>query len=268
MVGVFRWGPVEEPVTITTNESELVTVFGTPDAETTVSFHSAQNYLLYTNPLIITRVVETTARNAYPTGETAALVKNFNDYQSKVAANTGISFIGRYPGTMGNAIEVSCANATGFDGWAYEDEFDFVPEGTDFHVVVVDGTGAISGTAGTVLERFPSVNKTPGSKRADGTSAYIIDVIASQSNWVWLFDATEILFTATGSLGEYEVALQGGVDANDPSAVSTAVALDLLSNSETIEFVAIFDAGFGSAEQSDQIDLFYTITMKIKTNVF
>lgn len=241
MIGTFRWGPVNQAISISTNESEVVRTFGTPDNDTTVSFHSATNYLLYATPLIIVRVLdEATAKNAYPTAETPLLVKNFEDYQAKESANTGISFIGRYPGQMGNAIEISCSDSTGFSAWDYASNFDYAPESTDFHVVVIDATGVISGTIGTVLETFESVNKTPGSKRDDGTAAYVKDVIESQSNYVWLFDLDEIVFTGGDTAGIYEIALQGGVDANKFANASYTDAISLLSNSETIEYVAIF----------------------------
>lgn len=255
MFGVFRWGPVDELVTVSTNESEVVRLFGAPDTNTTISFHTAVNYLLYSSPLIICRVADrSVAKNAYPTGETAATVLNFDDYQSKESANTGISFIGRYPGALGNALEISCADDDGYSGWDYEDLFDFAPEAGFFHAVVVDATGAISGTSGTVLETYDSVSKTAGTKRDDGTSAYIKDVIEASSNWVWLFDVSAIDFTDTGSLGVYEIALQGGVDANS-SGIDTDIALEKLANAETVDFVAAFTSITAAATNAALVDL-------------
>ena len=82
MIGVFRWGPANTPVRITTNESELVQKMGKPDDNTRVSFHSAANFLLYSAPLYVVRAIDdSVATNAVPTGETGVLVSNEDEYE-------------------------------------------------------------------------------------------------------------------------------------------------------------------------------------------
>ena len=46
IVGNFRWGPVAQRVSVD-NESTLVNTFATPDAASTIDFHSAQYFLRY-----------------------------------------------------------------------------------------------------------------------------------------------------------------------------------------------------------------------------
>jgi len=60
--GAFIWGPVEEPVTIT-SENTLVERFGKPIEGITQSWFTAANFLSYTNNLLVSRV-DTTALNA------------------------------------------------------------------------------------------------------------------------------------------------------------------------------------------------------------
>ena len=61
--GVFSWGPVAEPTTIT-SEDVLVERFGKPNDSNFKSFFTAANFLSYTNNLIVNRVETTLMRNA------------------------------------------------------------------------------------------------------------------------------------------------------------------------------------------------------------
>lgn len=248
-VMVSRWGPAGEIVEITTNEKELVSVFGQPDLTTTQSFHAAANSLLYSVPLLVVRAVGAAAKNAVPTGKTAVLVKNKEE--ADFVSLTGISFIGRYPGQLGNSLKVSACGVTGYTDWAYAGAFDYKPTGTSFNLVVVDEDGLISGTPGTVLEKYLLMSKTVGAKRTDGTSAYVKEVIKNQSNWINVGDLTAIVFDV--DTGVYETSLIGGVDdnvaANTTSSYSDAV--ELFSNRETVDIARAFTSFFPiSAKQS------------------
>ena len=61
--GVFSWGPVAEPTTVS-SEDVLVTRFGKPNDSNYESFFSAANFLSYTNNLIVNRVDTASLRNA------------------------------------------------------------------------------------------------------------------------------------------------------------------------------------------------------------
>lgn len=88
------------------------------------------------------------------------------------------------------------ATAALSDAWAYAGEFDSAP-GTstyaaslnasydEMHVVVVDRTGEITGTAGQVLERFPFLSKAPGAKDDTGATSYYRSIINRDSKWIW-----------------------------------------------------------------------------------
>ena len=60
--GAFQWGPVDEPVTIT-SENVLVERFGLPASGNAQSFFTAANFLSYTNNLLVVRA-DTTSVNA------------------------------------------------------------------------------------------------------------------------------------------------------------------------------------------------------------
>ena len=54
-VGAFQWGPVDQVVTID-SENKLVNVFGLPNSNTFTSFFTAANFLAYGNNLQTIRV--------------------------------------------------------------------------------------------------------------------------------------------------------------------------------------------------------------------
>jgi phage tail sheath protein FI len=63
VAGTFKWGPVSEPTTIT-SEDVLVQTFGGPNDSNYKSFFTAANFLAYTNNLIVNRVDTTGLKNA------------------------------------------------------------------------------------------------------------------------------------------------------------------------------------------------------------
>lgn len=72
--GVFQWGPVLQPVTIS-SETELVRRFGKPVADTAASFFTAANFLSYTNNLLVARIDTINHRNAVasPSGTVSSI---------------------------------------------------------------------------------------------------------------------------------------------------------------------------------------------------
>jgi phage tail sheath protein FI len=72
--GAFQWGPVLEPVTIT-SENELVRRFGKPTDANAQSFFTAANFLSYTNNLLVVRGDADGAKNSvsFTTGTVTGL---------------------------------------------------------------------------------------------------------------------------------------------------------------------------------------------------
>jgi len=92
IAGVFNWGPVMEPVLIT-SESNLISRFGRPNDNNGETFFVAADYLAYSNALYVTRVAENAA---------------------KASAN-GFAFRAKYVGSLGNSLGVSfVSSATKF----------------------------------------------------------------------------------------------------------------------------------------------------------
>ena len=257
--GAFNWGPVEEVRTVG-SETELASIFGTPDGNTAKYFLTAASFLKYGNAL---KVVRAASGHLNATDGTAKLVKNEDHYDSLSHDGT---FIARYPGVLGNAIEVQIcpANSTAFAAFAHAGEFDAAPGTSDsaavgghsndeLHIAIVDKTGAWTGTANTVLETFAFVSQASDSYKADGTSNYYKEVINRTSRYVWwtghasgLTDAGESLSgqsSATAYVTGTAVitaAMAGGTDDNAPTHGELGTSYDLLADAETVDVNLLF----------------------------
>ena len=263
--GSFNWGPVEEVRTVG-SETELASIFGTPDSNTYKYFLTAASFLKYGNALKVVRVASG-HKNA--TDGTAKLVKNEDHYDSLSHDGT---FIARYPGKLGNSLKVTIcpADAT---AWAAFDEagsFDGAPGTSDYgtlngyandelHIAVVDTTGVWSGTAGTVLETFPFVSQASQSKKSDGQSNYYKEVINRTSSYIyWTGHPTSLTNAGSNPVDDVSTTeidegasfvtgtavitatLAGGLDDNEPTAGEINTGFMMLSDAETEDVNLLF----------------------------
>ena len=90
MAGVFRWGPVNEPILIT-SENQLVDRFGKPTDDNYETFFTAADYLAYSDSLYVARADD---------GSVTA---------------TGTAFEAKYPGAIANNLEVAWVSSTGYE---------------------------------------------------------------------------------------------------------------------------------------------------------
>ena len=133
--GQFDWGPVLEPITIT-SEDELVRRFGTPNNNNFQSFFTAANFLSYSNNLLLVRQQTTNMKNAVvtPTGSLSSV--------TVVNSGTGYDSLGTPPAvsvyTEGLLDTVTVTN--GGTGYVSNEQ-------TKPVIVVNDATGS-----GAVLE--------------------------------------------------------------------------------------------------------------------
>lgn len=100
--GVFSWGPVSEPTTVT-SEDVLVELFGKPNESNFKSFFTAANFLSYTNNLIVNRVDTAGLRNAVvaASGEVLDVTFTTNGSGYKPGHATSVTFSA--PQTPGGA---------------------------------------------------------------------------------------------------------------------------------------------------------------------
>lgn len=280
--GPFAWGPAGEIITIS-DEVRLVDRFGKPDSNNYEYWFSAANFLAYANNLKVVRAVNiATTRNATGNSAAAVLIRNDASWESSYSggANTYGLFAARYPGTLGNSLKVTMADANTYSGWSItltngstinaQSQFTSAP-GTsayvsaqagandEIHILVIDEDGRFTGTKGTILEKFPFASKALDAKDDSGNTNYYKNVIANRSKYIhwlahptagadWGSNAANTNFDLLTS--QVTVELTGGVDGTISSA-NVATAYDYFDNAESVDISLVVSGPADSAVVSN-----------------
>ncbi len=203
----------------------------------------------------------TAFNTALAVGDVLAITDDGTTYTATVASITSATAM-----TITKAVSTTTAITAGTATatWEYAGLFAAAPydsnqavasgaSGDGMHIVVVDVTGAISGTAGTVLEKFSDVSKASNGLRYDNTSGYYKTVL-NQSKYVWWASApTNVTLTGTDFGGNTSsatafknlttpvtVKLSGGVDDYTSVNGNLQTAFSLFANSETTDISLVF----------------------------
>ena len=281
IVGDFRWGPAKTATKVGT-EATLAEVFGSPTSTNAVDFLSAAQFLRYSSSMFVIREITSAAKNATSSTTVVTNVNNkdhWDEVKSAFGADSGDTnvgaWIGKYPGALGNSLQVSiCAHSTSdtvFNSWAFKGEFDAAPGTSAYaaarsgvndecHIAVIDQDGEISGTPGTVLESYAFVSLASDAKTSDGSSNYAADVINNSSGYVWLahWDGDLTNFTNAGSAAAGTTfaasattvstkALSGGVDSGSLGTAEIATGFDLVEDTDTTQVDFLIAPGMASA---------------------
>lgn len=277
-VGNFNWGPADAPILVS-DEAGLVSTFGSPSKTNSIDFHSAAYYLRYASSLYVVRELTEAvgqSENAYDARTSSApRVKNNAsfDFQDAALDSDQHTFIAKYPGTLGNSLQiqwlaaVDSADDPAFTSWTYQDNFDGAPITSDYvsnlgggkdeaHVVVIDQDGVFTGTKGTVLETFPFVSVASDAKANDGTSNYIIDVINDRSEYVWMAGFGDLADSDWHS--NVGTAVTDGADYQRDTVLVKTLSLTAGTNSAALG-TAQYATGFDRFEDKDQVQVDFLI---------
>ena len=107
------------------------------------------------------------------------------------------------------------------------------PSTNNYHIVVLDRTGDITGESNTVLETYLDVSISPSASLPDGTTNYYADVIENRSSWIAVADTTAFE-NATTKLEN----LAGGTDGSSEGVVpvsALAESYDFFASSNEID---------------------------------
>ena len=153
-------------------------------------------------------------------------------------ANTSLIVSHQYTIGLGNSYRLAESDLSKLSldrKWKYHNLFGRAPQSGNYHVIVTDEDGDISGTAGTVLELYEDVSTTSTAKLSDGSTNYYKDVIENKSSWVEVANTTH--FEASAQNSTYE-SLALGTDGTSESATSLgalAGGYDLFKNANEID---------------------------------
>jgi len=155
-VGVFQWGEAEKPIRVTGGPDGLVRKFFKPKNDaSSIDFLVTEDYLNYSSVAWVLRMVGSKARNAVVKGQTAITIKNSDEFEG-VNVTASIPWAGRYPGAIANDLIIDVCDSVRFPTWEFNKAFSYAPQPGEYHVVVVDKVGRITGTNGATpqLERI------------------------------------------------------------------------------------------------------------------
>jgi hypothetical protein len=170
IAGVFNWGPIGERVLID-SETSLVNMFGKPNANNAETWFTAANFLGYTNSLYVVRTANTTAasantisaKNSYGNVSAVtngAIILNNNDFAAKDGTfDTNILFASRYPGDIGNSLQVSVCDTAN----AYSSNVDLISATPQTFSLQANATG-VNTSANTILLTNANTKVTVGSR--------------------------------------------------------------------------------------------------------
>jgi phage tail sheath protein FI len=288
-VGEFRWGPVGEAITVS-SEKELASYYGTPNDDTAVSFLTAGSFLKYGNALKVSRALGDNSANASVNNDgsfTLPKIKNYTDFlaQKTALATAGHTFIARYPGSIANGLIVYTASCGGtltkytsvFKGSATTgaSSFSSKQSSTDsqrseikdeVHVVIVDDLGNFTGTKGAVLEVWEGLSVFRDALKDDGSSLFFIDVINANSSYVYVVETaglqTNIGYAGTSGIARPASAYYDGNSVtNSNGQTSWVLGLDVtnIGSDDSLDEGDYADAAavFEDAETID-VNLLFT----------
>ena len=107
IAGIFKWGPTNDPILIT-SENDLVDRFGKPSDTNYETFFTAADYLSYSNAIYVVR--------ADDSSETATGTSIVLDGNNDIIVEESVysAFEAKYPGALGNSIEVAWSTKDAF----------------------------------------------------------------------------------------------------------------------------------------------------------
>ena len=282
-----RWGTVLDPQLVA-NEEDLVAKFGSPDSGNAVSFHEANMFLKYSSKLQVVRATDASHKNAHSTTAQVGLgsvpsaffsgvkVNNLTAFNSQLSAldSDKHTFIAKYPGTLGNSLQVQVCPFSpadsAFSDWTYKNEFDQAP-GTsgaalkvgaindEAHVVVVDKDGSFTGTRGTVLERYAFLSLGKNAIDSSGANISLEERINSNSSYIWVA-GLDSSYTAVGSGATMSNGsdLKRTVGTQDSARAVSVFEFDSGTNPGSIGVSAIAN-GFDLFEDKDTVEVDFLI---------
>lgn len=176
------------------------------------------------NTLAYTPVAAETLGSFFQRGD--FLVVDGVKYSVTGVTNTTIDIDRVYVGSL-NPISVTRE-------WKYAYLFPNVPTTNEFHFVVVDIDGTITGEAGFVLESS-TFSTVVGAKNADGTPKYYVDALRQYSSYVLAGTVVPTFPSGAGVSNANTVTLTGGADGFGSMALADYInGYDLYKNQEEV----------------------------------
>ena len=229
IAGVFSWGPVEERVLVS-SENSLIKIFGKPTANNYETFYSAANFLAYGNALYVARAADAAARNSQAkTANAAAIaIENLTMYQSNAfVANTNAKYYARYIGALGDSLKISVCDSSA----AYSSviDLDFASGDAITYSTSIQTATAIATTKST------STSKTTATTTALDTTTSFDTTTTFNTDGTTTFDTSVSGQTVSTGSGVFTLVPNSNtanvvVTTSDGSAAASACVQDVIDS--------------------------------------
>ena len=185
--------------------------------------------------------------------------------------NPGYGYSSAPAVTIGGDGSSATATSTLQSEWTYKGQFDFTPTTTTWaknnsstndmvHVIVVDEDGGITGTAGTVLEKFAGLSKASDAKDDLNQTNYYKNVINDRSEYIYWMDhptngsnwgnssagGTAFATLVGSSDSDVSTSLAGGIDAA-PATADLQSGYGLFANDELVDVNLLINSAHATA---------------------
>ena len=173
--------------------------------------------------LTVASITETDVEETFGSGNTAVT--------ATIAYQYDMTFTSRYTLAETDLSKLSISRK-----WSNASYFSGAPSANHIHVAVIDRTGAISGTANSILEKFENLSTTVGAVTPQGATNYYVNVIENMSSWVQVAN-TAVIGTASAAMTRYETMANGTNATTESGATLSALAFawDTLKNSNELD---------------------------------
>lgn len=246
LVGTFEKGPIGV-ITLVTSEKQLVETFGKPNNNNYEDWFVGSTFLSYGGQLLVVRIEDEALGNAsteYDEEDGAPLIKSADDFEANFASYA-FKFAARTPGSWGNSLKVawidgsvsagSYATATYATNAKWSSLAAKPLTSSDIHVLVIDEDGAITGSAGSILESYFFASKSTTAVNSEGETNYYINLINRRSKY---------LYAASAVVGaDSELSLSGGEDNYSADLSNYESAFALFSSVESINVDYVLAGG-------------------------
>ena len=240
IAGVFSWGPVEERVLVS-SENSLIKIFGKPTVNNFETFYSAANFLAYGNALYVARAADAAARNAQANTAAAQTIpiENLTAYQvNTFVANTNAKYYARYIGELGNSLKVSVCDSP--DAYSSVIDLSFATGDSITYSTTFDSA--------TAFNTSKSTTKSTATTTALNTTTTFDTNVDTTGATVYSTSLVETVSTGSGTFNLETSSNTGNVVVTSSDGNNAAVACvnDILSSIVVGDYLRVSNATFTS----------------------
>jgi hypothetical protein len=248
-IGAYSWGAVNVAQKLNFGLDEFSYRYGKPNDVNYIQHGIVSDHLQYNTSVWLVRVAGNNASNANSSGSFIR-VDNANDYHAKYEQGlfNGTPFIGRYPGSLVNNMRVDIITKDTYNDYPYKDSFKEEPlNDGEFHIAVIDASGAITSNGATKQKEKISVT-TNNVFSFESTIQEEELIVTCNQTPAWTNgkkQTSQIKVSGVCTLSEKTISVFGVsvdiTDAMSTAQITNAIKIALVNSKQFIEVLNVTD---------------------------